>query len=188
MTGPRDEIELDGVSNLVLTWAEEVRRQIKRVHDVRQRFHEMDRANEWMEEWSPTDAELAESFRHLWAAEHTLVWSSHQLERWVTRNAKDRGEKIPASNQYLKMARDALEHLDEATFEDGVAKPGASSGRIGRALRQLPGQQLSIILGGRKLFQLLDPAELERQALRVVEQVEEALEARGLALLDLSDE
>lgn len=68
--------------------------------------------------------------------------------------------------------RIALEHLDEAEFERGVAVPGDRS----RSLRTLPGGELRIATAdGGLAFGLIDVSELERRALGVVATVEDEL-------------
>jgi len=72
----------------------------------------------------------------------------------------------------LANLRNALEHLDEAVFEDeafGAAGPDHRN----RSLHALPRAEL--FLGpdyGSKLFGLIDPADLEQRALAVIEAAE----------------
>jgi hypothetical protein len=92
-----------------------------------------------------------------------LVWSAYQLQQWRVRMASERGEPAPPENTNLKLARDALEHLCEARFdEDTAVSPGEKA--AGRALRDFPEQKLGLYLGGRTLFDVLDPQTLDEEA------------------------
>ena len=124
-----------------------------------------------MEDWSPTELDLAQSFRAQWAEEQALVWAAHQVERWARRLAKERGEDPPPPDQVLADLRNALEHLDEAEFKDSHAVPGDRS----RSLKALPGGQLLIATGDGLAFGLIDVNELEGRALGVVAAVEDEL-------------
>lgn len=109
------------------------------------------------------------------------MWSAHQLERWRGRLARERGETPPPENQDLKLARDALEHLDEAVFVDDEARSPAVAGFAGRALRGLPGARLRLALDGGNLFEVLDPEQLDQEALAIVKSVERDLADRAVA-------
>ncbi|MBW5254951.1 hypothetical protein JGS39_39440 [Streptomyces sp. P01-B04] len=102
-------------------------------------------------------------------------------ERWRGRLARERGETPPPENQDLKLARDALEHLDEAAFAAEEARSPADRGSAGRALRGLPGQRLRLSLDGSTLFEVLDPERLDQEALKVVKSVEQELAGRAVA-------
>ncbi|MET7344702.1 hypothetical protein ACIOEZ_06680 [Streptomyces sp. NPDC087866] len=87
----------------------------------------------------------------------------------------------PPENLELKLARDALEHLDEAAFADDEARSPADKGVAGRALRGLPGQRLRLSLDGGALFEVLAPERLDQEALKVVKSVEQELAGRAVA-------
>jgi hypothetical protein len=152
-------------------WAEAVMLQVERVRQIRRKADAVGRAYERMEDWSPTELDLARNFRAQWAEEQTLVWAAHQVERWARRLAEERGEEPPPRDQVLADLRNALEHLDEAEFDGGHAVPGDRS----RSLRALPNSQLAIETGHRLAFGLIDVDELERRALSVVGTVEDEL-------------
>lgn len=141
---------------------------------MRKRAAEDGWAHERREDWSPGGWQVAANYRELWTEEHMLVWSAHQLERWRARLAKEPGEPAPQENQALKNARDALEHLDDASLgESAATPPEAGAGKQqGRALRKLPEQMLSLDIGGVKLFEVLDPEVIDRAALAVVASIE----------------
>lgn len=153
-------------------WAEAVMRQVERVSEVRKKARSLGRAYERMEDWSPDELDLARCSREQWTEEQALVWAAHQVERWARRLAEERGDDPPPRDQVLADVRNALEHLDEAEFERGVAVPGDRS----RSLRALPGSQLRIATAdGGLAFGLIDVSELERRALGVVATVEDEL-------------
>jgi hypothetical protein len=94
---------------------------------------------------------LGENFRVQWVEEHTLVWAAHQLEQWTHRLALDRFEEPPEPDEVLAIVRNALEHLDEADFDEGHAIPGPLGSN--RSLKMLPKGELQIALGaGQGLF------------------------------------
>ncbi|MGW2918183.1 hypothetical protein ACWDBF_09990 [Streptomyces angustmyceticus] len=161
----------------VQRWAEAVLRQAARTREVRKKSAEDDRAHERGEEPGLDSWTLTANHRELWTEEHMLVWAAHQLERWRARLAKERGETAPQENEALKDARDALEHLDEAALGMDAATPpeGAKKQNQGRALRKLPGQAMSLNVGGDKLFEVLDPEVIDREALAVVASIEAEL-------------
>jgi hypothetical protein len=152
-------------------WPEAVMLQVERVRQIRRKAGADGRAYERMEDWSPTELDLARNSRAQWAEEQTLVWAAHQVERWAQRLAEERGEEPPPRDQVLGDLRNALEHLDEADFDGGHAVPGDKS----RSLRALPNSRLAIKTGHRLAFGLIDVDELERRALAVVRTVEDEL-------------
>lgn len=89
---------------------------------------------------------------------------------------KVRGGEPPLPDAVLADLRNALEHLDEADFEDGAAVPGANS----RSIRKLPNGRLAIALGSDLAFGLVDPKELESRALSVVGTIEDDLEQAAI--------
>lgn len=167
--------------HFVQVWAEAVIRQAQRTRGARQVSARNQRAHELLEDFSPTSADLELDFRTQWAEEHLLVWCAHQLERWRGRLARARHETPPPENQNLKLARDALEHLDEADFANGEARSPESKGPVGRALRGLPGQRLRLELSDDSLFEVLDPEQLDAEALKVVNSVEKELADQAVA-------
>ncbi|MEW1799212.1 hypothetical protein ACIGO7_07630 [Streptomyces virginiae] len=57
--------------------------------------------------------------------------------------------------------------------------PPAEKGFQGRALREFPNKMLAVSLGGRKLFELLDPYRVHEEALKVVKSIEAELSDRA---------
>ncbi|MFJ6781193.1 hypothetical protein [Streptomyces yangpuensis] len=164
---------------MVQVWAEAVIRQAERAQAIRKKAAIDDRNYERNEDWSPDEHQLDTNYRLHWAEEHMLVWSAYQLEQWRGRLAKERGEVAAPENQDLKLVRDALEHLSEAHFEGFAAMSPAEKGFQGRALRQFPNKMLTMALGGRTLFELLDPYRVHEEALKVVKSIEDELDDRA---------
>jgi hypothetical protein len=140
----------DTCRSFVQMWAEAVVLQDEHVRRIRRKADADGRAYERMEDWSPTELDLARNVRSQWAEEHTLVWAAHQVERWARRLAKERGEEPPPRDQVLADLRNALEHLDEAQYNGGHAVPVPGDGS--RSLRALPNSRLAIETGHRLAF------------------------------------
>lgn len=170
----------DTAAEFVQRWAEAVIRQASRTRAIRKKAAQDDWAYERCEDWSPEDWQLAANARELWTEEHMLVWSAYQLERWRARLAKERGHSAPPPNEALKLARDALEHLDEAVLGDYAATPPEGGRQKGRALRQLPEAMMTLDAGGSKLFEVLDPEVIDREALAVVASIENELNQQAI--------
>jgi hypothetical protein len=172
----------------VRVWAEAVLRQASRLRESRARSAVNDRKYERMEDWSPTEDDLARDFREEWAEQHTLVWAAFQLEQWRTRLHKVRGTTPPEEDPLLRTVRNALEHLTDAAFVNERAVSAQEKGQVGSALRRLPEGGLEIALWGDKAFGHIDPAQVQSAALAMVRTIEVDLEEdaaeRYLALLD----
>ena len=120
-------------------------RQVECVREVREKARNLVRAYERMEDWSPDELDLAQCSRAQWAEEQALVSPAHQVGRWARRLAKERGDDPPPRDELLANPRNALEHLDDAEFEGGVAAPG-----IGNVHRGTAGQPSSTIRQGQR--------------------------------------
>lgn len=185
-----DEVEGAWVT-LVHAWSESVLQQVERVRAVRQEYAPISRQLD--REWDDALADqLSVIWRRSWTEEHTLVWSMHQLDRWVRRLAQERGEEPPPENQLLTDLRNTLEHLDEAIFdEDDVAEPGVDRTK-NRSLRRLPGGKFYIATGGVRVFGTVALDEVEQAArdhlTRLEDEAdqrrEEQIEAAGEAYID----
>ena len=163
-------------------WAEAVIRQAERTRAVIIKDETDSRAYDYNDGWGvPNEHDLAANFRMRWAEEHMLVWSVYQLEQWRARLAKERGEPKPQQNQNLMHVRHALEHLNAASLEEEGATAPSETGWEGRSLRELPGKMLHFTVGGEKLFEVLDPHRLYREALKVVESIASELDAEAQA-------
>ncbi|QKW66093.1 hypothetical protein HUT15_36830 (plasmid) [Streptomyces sp. NA03103] len=168
---------LHTAQEFVQRWAEAVLRQAARTREARKKVAADERAYDRGEDPGLDNWTLGANQRELWTEEHMLVWSAHQLERWRARLAKEREEPAPPENEALKDARDALEHLDEAVLGLDSATPpeGGKRKQQGRALRKLPEQTMSLSIGGDKIFEVLDPEVIDREALAVVASIEAEL-------------
>ncbi|MEJ7743733.1 MAG: hypothetical protein WKF73_15075 [Nocardioidaceae bacterium] len=152
-----------GAEVFVDIWADEVRRLVPEVTTLQERHARDLRAADHGEEWSPTDHDLYERFRRLWAAQHHLIWAAHQLERWSARLARERGETPTPPDPVLADLRNALEHLDEAQLDDdqATATPG-SDPKKNRSMRRLPGERLLVGTQGQRLFNLIGLFDMKR--------------------------
>ncbi|MEU7745392.1 hypothetical protein [Nonomuraea sp. NPDC049158] len=173
-----DPVVVEHCVSFVRIWAETVLRQVKRVRLMRATFHRDHRNYERLEDWSPTETDLERNFRALWAEEHTLVWAAHQLEKWAQRLARERRQPSPERDATLAGVRNALEHLEDADFDEFHALAGEKSNR---SLRGLPGSRIPITLGGELSFGLIDSRELEERALAIVRSIEDEMEQHALA-------
>lgn len=167
-------------------WADEVRRLVPQVKELREAHDRDSRAMDYGEDWSPDEHDMYASWRRLWAAQHHLVWAANQLERWVSRLATERGTPVPEPDAVLADLRNALEHLDEAVLDDDHALASAGDNpKANRSLRNLPGAKLHIGTGGPRLFDLIDSAEIERRAFGVVTTTDRMIEEAGAWASDL---
>ncbi|OLZ59575.1 hypothetical protein [Amycolatopsis keratiniphila] len=179
-----DEAEYEA-AGLMQTWAEALLRQAERHRStwqkVRLAWDHYDRDTDE----GPDREKRSQLFRELWADSHLLVWTAHQLELWVARLAKERGEAVPAVDPHLKVIRDVLEHLNEAEFRNGYAVPGRAAleaiennrawkKQKWKGLLQLPGKELSTgLLDNGTVFELLEPTIFEAAARRALDQLDE---------------
>ncbi|WP_433916923.1 hypothetical protein [Streptomyces sp. NBC_01744] len=165
-------------AHFVQVWAEAVLRQAARTREVRKRSAIDERAWERQDDWPGLQTEQIEAnWRTVWAEEHTLVWSAYQLERWQARLAKERGEPAPPENKPLRLARNALEHLDELHLEEFSASipEGKTPKQAKRmAISSFPGEVLS--LDGSVADEVLDHETLDREALNVVRTIQQELD------------
>jgi hypothetical protein len=169
---------------MVRTWGEEVLRQVRRLRKARARAALDDRNYGRLEDWSPGLQQVEGNYRQQYAAEHLLVWTAHQLERWDARLRRERGEDPRPEDPVLKLIRDALEHLDEADFDEGDAVPPPPQKKNdpkGRALRQLPAGRLPLTLGaGDQGLGGISSREVEQRALALVNGLDEAREQAAI--------
>lgn len=167
---------------MVHSWSESVLRQVDRVREV---GRESARLNRQLDrDWdSELDAVARGVWRQRWTEEHALVWAIHQLDRWVRRLAKERGEETPEEDPLLRDVRNALEHLDEALFEDEHTAKSGDDPKMNRSLRRLPGGHLGIATGG-KLFGNLELAELEAIARGHLDRLEQEFHEQEEAMVE----
>jgi hypothetical protein len=161
------------------TWAEKLRAQVVVSKAATATFAKKSRQAEYGEDWSPDELDIERAFRSMWAENVTLIWISHQLEQWLSRLAVELGEEAPKPIDGLRLLRNALEHLNEAEFNDGVAVPG--TGRKNPSLRELRdrhGYALFIGSWGSEspLFNLIDPRSVEELATTLLDRLERELD------------
>lgn len=167
--------EAEHALDFVRTWAEAVLRQVTEIEAIRRREDGLDRM---LGEDGVTVDLLAEVNREQWAAEHTLLWAAFQLERWRDRLDKARGHEPREADRKLRLARNGLEHLDDADFIAGRAvAPPQPEGRRDPywSLRELGGIDLSLRSDTVCGIDGIDGAELRARALDVVRSVENDL-------------
>lgn len=155
----------------VRTWAEAVLRQVERARDARNKWRQDNRNWERMEDWSPTEQDVDKSFRRMWAEEHMLIWTAYQLEQWQEHLAVQQGTEPPERDEKLRLLRNALEHLSEATFDESHAVvPPTATPKQFPALRKLGGLAISSEVSG------IPPEVVEERALHAVATAQTALE------------
>lgn len=150
---------------MVRAWARATLRACTRVQELhRQVFDE-----QFDQEEDPTaQRAFLDHFTDCWTAEHTAVWSAHQLQRWAARLASRRGTAAPpAVTALLAAVRNALEHLDEAHLVEDRAEAGPGTGN--RALRSLPHESIQFTVGSPRAFGLIDLDELRQRAAAAVD-------------------
>ena len=164
--------------SLVDVWVEEVRRLVPEVRAVRRSTTGDSRAMDRNDSWPPlTGHNMFANWRRLWAAQHHLVWATHQLERWVARLARERRKKVPKPDPVLADLRNALEHLDEADLDESTATASSNPART-KSLRKLLGSRLLIGTGANpgRLFDLIDSEEIEQRAWTSTDRLEQEAE------------
>ncbi|USQ81570.1 hypothetical protein NF556_07970 [Ornithinimicrobium faecis] len=155
----------------VRAWAESTIRQVQRVREIKQQAARLNRQLD--REWDRDLAtELEPLWRQNWTEEHSLIWALHQLERWTSRLARERGIELPEANAKLRDLRNALEHLDEAVLENGHLAEAGEDPQKNRSLRRLPGASITIATSGR-VFGTFDLQELEVLAREQFERMED---------------
>lgn len=170
----------------VRAWAESALRQIDRVREVRQQAARLNRQLD--REWDASlEKALEPLWRQNWTEEHSLVWALHQLERWASRLARERGVEPTAHNAELRDLRNALEHLDEAVLNKGHLAEAGDDPKTNRSMRRVAGGNISIATGG-KLFGRLDLGDLETTAREHFERMEDEAYQREEALIDAAVE
>jgi hypothetical protein len=154
------------------TWAERLQAQLPVVRAASQKLHRIDRQIERMEDWSPNESEYEEAFRALWSECVLSVWIADGLHRWLTLLSKELGEEAPPEVPELRNLRNALMHLDEASFDE--EGPHAGDGRGNRSLRELPGGRIFVQSWstGSPLFTLIDVDALERMSRGLLDRLE----------------
>lgn len=159
-------------------WAERLTLQIEVAKTASDRLRNIDWQIERMEEWNPTELDYDAAFRALWTECVLTVWIADGLHRWLVMLANKLGEEPPAPIPNLRQLRNALMHLDAATFDEGGphADPRAKGGQA-RDLRALPGSRILIQSWspGSPLFDLLDVDQLSAIARQLLDRLDDEL-------------
>ncbi|MCA1672951.1 MAG: hypothetical protein LC799_12400 [Actinobacteria bacterium] len=128
------------------TWAEEVRRQVARVRQLREKLDtQMDPVEhgaalgqcEFEGHGSPAPEQLEATSRWLWVAQHQVVWSAHQLERWSRRLAVERGDTPSPRDQVWPTCAMRLNILMRPSSKTRLSAPLAPTTEIARCTRYL---------------------------------------------------
>lgn len=153
------------------TWAERLAEELRDAIAASERLVRDDRAFERMEDWSPSEDDVARSFRRMWSANAAVVWTGYQAERWLTRLARELGEPQPTPVAQLRTLRNALEHLDSALFDDAGTARADPSDRTAAALRALDGLRVQSWDPSGPLFALVDVEALRRLSREVTDRL-----------------
>lgn len=150
----------DNALMFALAWGERLSAELPKAIQASREFAEAVRAYDRGDEWGLGDDSLAEGFRGMWTANATVVWTASQVERWLVRLAREAGDAEPEPVPDLKSLRDALEHLDEAVFDDNdYAHADRSDSRkktVTRALHRLGPLAIASWSPDGPLFNLID--------------------------------
>ncbi|MFJ4075959.1 hypothetical protein [Curtobacterium sp. NPDC089991] len=144
------------------TWAERLADELPAAISASTALIKDDRAFERMEDWSPSEDDVARSFRRMWAANASVVWTGYQAQRWLRRLARELDEEPPDEVPSLKSLRDALEHLDSALFDDTGTAVTDPVDRRQTGLKKIGGLRVESWDPGGPLFALVDVAALRR--------------------------
>lgn len=137
-----------------------------------------DRAIDYGEDWSPSEADLAVALEEVWVRGYKLVLSTYQMHRWVRAYRRATGQE-DRPDEMLRALRNTIEHLDEASLTELTAHKGVSTSR---------GKKWSIErLPGKELFLGFDPGYIEA-AFGLVDLKSVTEEARKYAHLDTLDD
>lgn len=114
-----------------------------------------------MEDWSPSDTEFANWIQEMWIAGCRLLISAHLAQQWVKR-ADDTVEEIEG----LRVARNSIEHLSEATFDEDHTTATARRNNAGKAVKawsldDMPEGRLIMGLGKNPLSRVFDAVDLQ---------------------------
>lgn len=159
------------------TWAERLADELPLAIATSEQLVRDSRDSERMEDWSPSADDLERSFRRMWAANATVVWTGYQAQRWLARLAREIGEPKPAEVESLKVLRNALEHLDTALFdEDGMATADPAD-RAAWSLRKLGAVPVQSWAADGPLFALVDVDSLQRLSGEITARLDALIDA-----------
>ncbi|MEU6306969.1 hypothetical protein [Streptomyces chartreusis] len=132
------------VVRMLALWARSVQCDAHSYYQAASKAAWTDRAIDYGEEWSPTEHHLARVIEEVWVRGYRLVMSAYQMERWLQAYQQITGGS-EQSDDRLRMLRNTIEHLDEASFTDLVARKGPPDPKNKRkkwSIDELPGKEL----------------------------------------------
>ncbi|MCW2674080.1 MAG: hypothetical protein JWP14_2669 [Frankiales bacterium] len=171
-----EDSELEMLRSFTERWASGALRGAERVREARQRAKTASRNYERLEDWSPTEEEVKETFDAVWVEEHLFVVAVAQFYNWVTRLV-DEGSTVrsPSDIPSLTELRNTLEHLNEASLEENYARPDPYAQKKNWSLSKLPAGELFLGThwGGATLtaFGMLDVDTVERECRQVMSDI-----------------
>lgn len=123
-----------------------------------------DHGDDWIDQFA-----LDKAFRTKWSADATVIWTARHVDRWTAKLAQMTGQPEPVPVPALRTLRNALEHLDEAVFDededDGYATVPPTATRKKFALADLPNGRLLIgTEASAKLYGLIEVDALRELA------------------------
>jgi hypothetical protein len=153
---------------MVERWARAVQRDAHTYYIVAMKAAWIDRAIDYAEDWSPSEASLSDAIEDVWVLGYHVVLAAYQMERWLKVWLQSRGQSVPRDDAALRTLRNALEHLDDAAFRGHSAVRNPEIGRRNQSIDQLPGRELFLgaVPGAAvdSVFGLLDLGELVMKA------------------------
>jgi hypothetical protein len=143
-------------------WAEASMRLLQEASAMRKEYRALDRAYERMDIEGLSESDLLDKIRRIWIAESMLVHAASSLEIWMAKLYRTRRRKPRPQVAYLRQLRNALEHLEEADFDDeGWIATARTAQGARRGIGALPEAKLEVGLGpDGLLFGVIAPAEL----------------------------
>ncbi|MFF0429377.1 hypothetical protein ACFYUJ_33995 [Streptomyces sp. NPDC004520] len=129
---------------MLAMWARSVQRDAHSYYQAATKAAWTDRAIDHGEEWSPTEDHLARAIEDVWVRGYQLVMSTFQMEHWLLVHQKITGGNEQPDDR-LRRLRNTIEHLDEASFTDLVARKGPLDPKNKKkkwSVDELPGKEL----------------------------------------------
>jgi hypothetical protein len=172
------------VRSFAAAWSRATLRQAKRYRAAVEVANRKSWQYDRLEDWSPQWPEVVAALDDAWTEGHLLVVAAHKLDVWVRRLAVEAGRAdVPIADRLLNDLRDALEHLDEAMFEDGEPVADPSRGNRKWALDRLPrspGAAHTTRAGELFALGLISVDHLESLAHQVANEIEDEIEAPAI--------
>lgn len=136
------------VTKMLGMWARDVLRAAHSYYQSAVKAAWTDWAIERMEDWSPSQQDLAVSLEEVWVRGYYLVMAVSQMEQWLGAYRRlgspasaggDEAEHM-AHDELVKTLRNAVEHLSDARFAEVMAKSDPANTRWKNpSIDRLPG-------------------------------------------------